>query len=368
MRILQVVEFATPAKGGLVQAALVTATGLAARGHDVELWTSKYGQIPAMPGIRVRAFRGLLFNGLIFTPGLLWPAITELRKFDLIHLHAVRSVQSVAVSTCARLAGVPYVLSPHGTLTTNGQKVMAKYIFDCLAQTGQQLHRAELVATVSDLEAETCVAVGIDRSRIRITFNPVETVEVHSKPTWAQSNPVIGYLGRLERSKAIDKLIEAFAHARSVRPDLRLEIAGPDDGDLHRLQMISSSAGLSEVVSFRGPLYGHAKHEFLSKCAVFANPRSFEIFGISVFEAIAQCCPVVVSRQSGSAKLAEQSGAGLIVDTDDPIAFGQALLAQIDLPLDNRLRAQQFVHSFLSVEAYLDRVEQMYSEMRYQVA
>ncbi|NTV99678.1 MAG: glycosyltransferase [Oscillochloris sp.] len=363
MKILQVVEFITPAKGGLAQAVLVTAEGLVARGHQVEIWTSKFGQIPHLPTVHIRTFDALPLNGLFVTPGIIWSTIRKLRQFDIVHLHAVRSFQSITVGAIARIMNLPYVLSPHGTLKANGQKEITKHLYDIFAQTNKHLHEATIVAAVSNSEANLCASAGIDQSRIKITLNPVETEATILKHALTQGPPIIGYLGRLERSKAVDKLLDAFLYAKSIRSDLLLEIAGPDDGDLQRLQTIIERKGLNDSVCFRGPLYGQQKHQFLANCTVFANPCSFEVFGISIFEAIMQGCPVVVSKESGTAALAEQSGVARLVDTSDPISFGKAIIDQINLPIDLRVRGQNFVQSTLSTEAYLNRIEDIYSQI-----
>src|SRR5947209_18978201 len=88
MRILQVIEFVTLAKGGSVQAARTTAAGLARRGHQVELWTSAYGQALPIDGVRLRMFRGPAVSGLYLTPGIVRPAFAELAGFDIVHFRS----------------------------------------------------------------------------------------------------------------------------------------------------------------------------------------------------------------------------------------------------------------------------------------
>lgn len=358
MRILQVIEFAAPAKGGSVEVARTTAEGLSRRGHEVELWTSAYGDAPLIAGVTMRRFRGPGLSGLYLTPGIVSPALASVRRFDVVHLHNVRSMQNAVVGLAAQRSRIPYVVSLHGALEANGQKAAGKKVFDAAVGTGL-LRNAAAITTPWEHEARACEIKGLDPQRVTTVPNPVRSPGDASAAKVAET-PTIGYLGRLDRSKAIDKLIAAFAIAHAQRSDLRLEIAGPDDGDEGRLRQIVSAAGLQRAITFRGYLYGADKWNFLAHCSVLANPCPFEVFGLVCFEALAQGTPVVVAQQSGAAHLARQSGAGVSVDPHDSQSFGRALLSQLDVPLSARYHASQFVRRTLSVDAYLDRIEKLY--------
>ena len=85
------------------------------------------------------------------------------------------------------------------------------------------------------------------------------------------------FLGRIHPKKGLLMLVEAWAR---VRPDgWQLQIAGPDETG-HRVQVENaiSAAGLSEIVSFLGPIYGKRKDLIFSNSDLFVLSDSFGKF------------------------------------------------------------------------------------------
>jgi len=74
-------------------------------------------------------------------------------------------------------------------------------------------------------------------------------------------------------------LIEAWARVRPHR--WRLEIAGPDEaGHQAEVEHAVAAAGLSEVVSFIGPVHGAAKQSALLNAGLLVLPSHSESFGM----------------------------------------------------------------------------------------
>src|SRR5690606_32319496 len=137
MRILQLIEFFTPKMGGSPRVAYHTAKQLAARGHDVTVCSSNYG-------VNEAAFPDGGFDRILFpcifaranfyvTPGLISWAIRHLRNFDVIHMHSLRTFQNMTVSTLAQIHGIPYVISPHGSLPLLNSRESLKKLYDLVA-------------------------------------------------------------------------------------------------------------------------------------------------------------------------------------------------------------------------------------------
>jgi len=89
-------------------------------------------------------------------------------------------------------------------------------------------------------------------------------------------------------------LIEAWARVRP--PGWQLMIAGPDQAE-HKAEVAHAVAasGLSEVVSFVGPVYGPAKQSALFNADLFVLPSHSESFGMVVAEALAHGVPVLTT-------------------------------------------------------------------------
>ena len=129
------------------------------------------------------------------------------------------------------------------------------------------------------------------------------------------------FLGRIYPIKGLPMLVEAWAR---VRPDgWLLRIAGPDEaGHQKQVEKAVSAAGLSEVVSFIGPIGHQMKTSAFFDADLFVLPSHSESFGMVVAEALAHGVPVLTTTGAPWSILPE-SGCGWWVDaTVDGIAQG----------------------------------------------
>jgi glycosyltransferase involved in cell wall biosynthesis len=106
------------------------------------------------------------------------------------------------------------------------------------------------------------------------------------------------YLGRIDRKKGCDLLLQAFAAVASSHPDLHLVMAGPDPANWQQeLHAIAENAGAGDRVHWPGMLRGDAKWGAFAACEAFILPSHQENFGIAVVEALASSRPVLISDQ-----------------------------------------------------------------------
>jgi len=146
MKILQVVPYFPPAYafGGPVKAAYQISKELVRKGHEVVVYTTDAKDFDSrlemssnntVDGIKVHRFRNVSLTfvkklKLFITPQLISFAGKEVKKFDVIHLHEIRTFQNIMIRHYAYRYGVPYVLQAHGSLP----RIMAwrrlKWIYD----------------------------------------------------------------------------------------------------------------------------------------------------------------------------------------------------------------------------------------------
>ena len=129
------------------------------------------------------------------------------------------------------------------------------------------------------------------------------------------------FLGRIYPIKGLPMLVQAWAR---VRPDgWLLRIAGPDEaGHRKQVEKAVSDAGLSEVISFTGPIGHRMKKSAFFDADLFVLPSHSESFGMAVAEALAHGLPVLTTKGTPWSILPE-SGCGWWVDaTVDGIAQG----------------------------------------------
>ncbi len=156
---------------------------------------------------------------------------------------------------------------------------------------------------------------------VHIIPNPIELEELRrdgpAPHPWLDDGvPCIVSLGRLDRQKGHDVLIEAFRRVRE-RTRARLLIFG--DGPM-KLQ-----AG--EDVALPGRISAVAPA--LRRATVFALASRVEGFPLAVAEAMACGAPVVATRV-GTEELVRDGENGLLVPPEDPEAMAGALLRLLE--------------------------------------
>ena len=82
------------------------------------------------------------------------------------------------------------------------------------------------------------------------------------------------------------------------RPDVSFVVAGSGDMVPRLLEWVSR-AGLSDRIMFTGYVRGHEVDKVYRLADVYVMPSVSEPFGITALEAMRNCAPVIVSKQSG---------------------------------------------------------------------
>jgi glycosyltransferase involved in cell wall biosynthesis len=335
MKILQVISYFYPAwaYGGPPRNVYGLCKELVKRGHEVTVFTTDALDArnriketrEAVDGIEIRRFRNMsnyvAFHHHIFlSPGMIGAMSKNMKNFDIVHLNDYRTLQNLIAYRNARKHDVPYVLQARGSLVNIITKQRLKSLFD--AWRGRKLLQdaARLIA-VAPLEVEQYKSYGISEEKIDIIPNGIDLTEFEKLPPrgsfrqkhgLAANHKVILFLGRVHKIKGIDLLISAFAGLAEDFNEARLVVAGPDDGYLPELKSLTRELGLAEKVIFTGPVYGEEKLAAYVDADVYALTSSYEVFGISIFEALACGTPVIVTDRCGIANIIKDK-AGLVV-------------------------------------------------------
>ena len=248
MRILHVVPSYLPAVryGGTIFAIHGLCKALAARGHEVQVFTTNIdgpGNSPVpigvpvnLDGVRVRYFPCPLLRRLYWAPALGRALYREIAKFDVVHLHSVFLWPTWAAARAARKAGIPYVLSPSGMLVKDlivRRSWLAKSAWIKIVERSNVEHAAAIHLT-SQVEAAELQRFGWRFPRLTIIPNGIDeplpgngNIAADIEAISAQQ-PLVLFLGRLSWKKGLDRLLHAFACTRVGT----LAIVGTDDEGL----------------------------------------------------------------------------------------------------------------------------------------
>jgi glycosyltransferase involved in cell wall biosynthesis len=378
MKILQVSNMLSATYGGSAEVPYQLSRELAARGHQVTIYTSTLGlneeRLASLPGVTVRAFRtGPALAGFCVTPGMAAEVKREVRDFDIIHLHNYRTFPNLVVSHYAKEYGVPYVLAAHGSLTTFFQKGGIKKALDAVWGL-KMLRQAARVIAVTGMEAEQYRSLGVSRDRVEIIPHGINAAEFSHLPArgefrkkagLADDDRVILYLGRINRIKGLHLLSGAFADLATSMDRVRLVMAGPDDGYQRALRKVIHGLGIAPKVIFTGPLFGREKLEAYVAADVYVLPSSYEIFGITVLEALACGTPVIATDRCGLAPVVDgQAGLAVPYDRDRLRQALGYLLENEELRWEFGEKGKLLVRENFSWGKVAESIERVYNESR----
>lgn len=223
------------------------------------------------------------------------------------------------------------------------------------------LHRVDgLIAPSVSVRDQTGVEWGLPDVPTAVIGNPV-SLDPAAAPSARLRDPHLLFVGRFDRIKGADVLLDAFARVATAHPTCRLTFVGPDLGipqdDGSTLQLADAVARLPAPVRDRIAVLGRK-----SRIEVEALRRShpitlitsrYETFGVALIEAMSAGSAVVSSRVGGCAEVLRDGQTGLLVPSEDAQALAEAclrLLADPDLCLRLGTAAQADVAARFSSE------------------
>ena len=341
-RIALVCSSFAPYRGGVEEHVRHTAAALTDRGHEVVVWTVDRGEhlgVRSVEGITVRylptprpaARAGSLARFARAAPGAWreWRSAARADRPSLLHVHCF-GPNGVYAVVLARRLGLPLVVTSHGETTGDDHDVFGR----------SWLLRRALRAAIRRSAAVTAPARPVlDDLRARFGLRGGDVVPngvhlddgVTPRVPSRVAAPVIAAVGRLERTKGFDVLVDALHLVHRSFPQARLRIGG--DGSMAiALRTRSAATGVADAVELLGWLDPVDVADLFARADVVVVPSRREAFGIVVLEAWRAGTPVVASRVDGLAELIDDGVTGLLVTPEDAAALAQACVRLLGDP------------------------------------
>lgn len=346
MKILHIIPYFTPKKGGDVNVCFNLSKIQAKSGHRVTVLTTDFEldedlmRSAISEGVTVIAHHCVLdFSLFLYSPSIKSWLKKNITEYDIVHLHGLRSYQNISAVKNALGHGIPYVVQPHASTPRRIQKSRLKWAYDQLY--GYKIARsASAFIAVSREEAGYDRDMGVRDENVHVVYNGMDVAPFMKLPPQGNFRSKIGikkdcvlilYLGRIHYVKGLDFLIEGFLEIPEGSKDFKLIIAGPDDGQGEVLRKMISEAKKQEKVQFMGFLSEQEKMEALTDCDIFVHTaRYMGGVGIVPLEAILCGKPVIVTKACG--ELIQDEGWGYVLDFGDKESLKKALKEVIENP------------------------------------
>ena len=231
------------------------------------------------------------------------------QRAGILHTHLVHA--DVLCLPAGALARIPLrVSSKHGFNEFRGNRLVAA------ADRAAGRFADAQIAISNGLADYLAATEGFDRGSFQVVHYGIGA---GPDPTSPPAPTRLAAVGRLIPIKGLDVLLRAFAVARTLVPELTLEIAGagPLEAELR--------AAAPDGVTFLGRIDDIA--EVYERNAVVVVPSRGEGFGMVALEAAERGRAAIVSRVGGLPEIVVDGKTGIVVPPEDERALADAIVA-----------------------------------------
>ncbi|MCJ7424126.1 glycosyltransferase family 4 protein [Candidatus Bathyarchaeota archaeon] len=217
--------------------------------------------------------------------------LREASRFDLIH--ASSPITALAFAAIRK----PKVVTYHDLvplLCTNASSAFHTRLFaPVFLRVGMLADR--IIAISSQTKEEMVTHLGLPADKIAVVsygisqmFRPMREL--------SRGQNVVGYVGTLDRRKAVDCLIRAISLFKDRYPGtpIKLVICGGKSQQYGALVKLASDLTVAQDLEFRGVVVGEELVKAYNSFDVFVHPSEWEGFGFPILEAQRCGVPVII--------------------------------------------------------------------------
>lgn len=340
MRILSILTYYAPHWTGLTQHAQRVAEGLAARGHQVTVLTSRYADdlppeeiIDGVHVIRLETL-GRLSRGMVM-PGFAWAAASQIAQHDVVQIHTPM-FESLLVALLCRALGKPLMMTHHGDLVMPAGPFnqFTERVVSGMMTTAGKL--ADRVTTYSDDYAAHSRFLQQFVDHLTPIAPPVlipepqpEVVAAWRSELGLDGKRLIGFAGRFVEEKGFDFLLDAIPQITAAIPDAHFVFAGETNVAYEhfyerlRPQIDEHSDRITLLGLLRDP---QRLANFYAMCDVFTLPSRTDCFALVQVEALLCGTPLVTADIPGARVVVQRTGMGRLVTPRDPQALAEGII------------------------------------------
>lgn len=314
--------------GGVQDVVIQLHSNLVEKGYEVRIITPRprafYGEVPED---YILVGRSAKVNTMATMVDIGFEAVGDdieamlaNEKFDILHFHEpwvpLLSRQILTRSSAINIATF-HAKSPETFMSKSLIGSVVPYTKSVLSY----LHSLTAVSN-----AATEYVLNLTDRPVTIVPNGIDLNKFKFRSTDNLNNPkkTILYLGRLEKRKGLEYLLDAYKLLRNKYDNIELNIAG-NGVKRKSLEKYVNQNNISDV-NFLGYIPEKDKVKLMSEANVYSSPAPYgESFGIVLLEAMAIGIPIVAGNNVGYDAVMQGKGRLSLVNPKSVVDFAQRL-------------------------------------------
>lgn len=335
LRILQVSARYYPLMGGIETHVYEVSRRMARLGHDVTVLTTdpsgKLAPQEMIDGVNVRRVRAYPAQGELYVAPEVYRWVTRNEgNWDVMHVQGYHTFVPFFAIAGALKAKIPFTLTFHSGGNSSALRNAVRHTQWQMLRPF--LSKANLLCGVSHFEANQFrQAMGLPMSMFRVIPNGSNLPQLQEQINPNQ-NKIIS-VGRLEKYKGHQRVIDALPYVRKQYPDVQLDILGVGPYE-QELRERAQTLGLTNIVEIKSvkPTDRGGMAAALAGAGLITLMSDYEAHPIAVMEALSLHRPVLVTHTSGLGELADRGLVQSVPLTSSPVQVANAICEQLRHP------------------------------------
>ena len=254
--------------------------------------------------------------------------------------------EGYATVAVARKLGIPAIVCSIGSDLNRIADPASRWL------TRLAMRRATFVVTKGEYLRQQAIRMGINARKVRNVLNGCDPSVFHLADRSAarahlavdDKAELVLFVGRLDPTKGIVELLEAFASLAYRRPNLRLVYVGDGPGG-EQLRGKARDFALEDRILLAGACPSQKVAQWLAAANVLALPSYNEGCPNVVIEALSCGRPVIATNVGGIPELVNEKS-GILVAPRDSRALAGAIETAMERNWDERSISEQFRRSW----------------------
>jgi glycosyltransferase involved in cell wall biosynthesis len=342
-------------------------------GETVPIPNGTITRIATLPGVK-NIKPGPSWKKLVYDLVMFFKVVGLVRKnrFDIIHAVEESAFMALAVKKIYRL---PFVFDLDSSMS---QQISEKYIL--LKPLKSIMHYFEKKA-IRESAGAIAVCKALEEEVLRcqpeklvcrledITNLSEQGREEGFTQTKAFQEPVIMYVGNLEKYQGIDLLLEGFQKALPRVGEAKLVIVGGGESEIKHYQKRADDLGMKERVVFLGPKPVSELPHWLAQARILVSPRrQGNNTPMKIISYLDSGKAVLATRLSTHTQVLDDEIAYLVAPTPEDMAEGMAVLMENASLRDKlSLAAKKRVQEEYCFEAFQKKLIRFYNQLETKV-